>query len=282
MRYGLLLSLLTLSMFSKESLAVNVNWTVQSASSSLTLSGDLVVVEDNVPGDIFIFEWPEGSLTTTYGGNLETEISLGVHGPTSIEFLSANLAANNNGDRTPEAPLGTGVAPANYGFGISDTGFGTPARAAIRELATTVTSSSLSLSGSPLDPQAFSGNLDFEFLSGHYVAREGTITGEIIAQLAPELFFSGIVSPTAVSGTITYEGSLAVLTIPLSLVVVVPIDLSHDPILGPDSAYLDLTFTGAIVATTPVASVPEANALFLLSISSAFVGYFANRRRLQQ
>jgi hypothetical protein len=118
--------------------AAPLTFAIDSAGSALTLSGDV--------GGTSIQQQGAGSLTTHYSGTIATVWD---RVGSTINFLSAGSdgVAANSGNWQPLPGGGSGSAPANYGAQV--TILFTTARAAVRELHTSLsTSTPLSLTGS--------------------------------------------------------------------------------------------------------------------------------------
>lgn len=268
--------------------AIVTTWTVQSSSSSLSISGalsssGLFVASVTAQGG--------GGLTANYDGTIDTRQTVvpvatdgGSGTPESIELLAANLTALNSGSWDP-LPLGLpGAVPANYGPNLV---FGALGRVnlAIRGLSVDLSSAATALSGIAYDTQSANPNLTVTLLSatvdffgsgplGDFLFGYGSLTSGVASQ-----------SSTVVAGTsIEYSGGgqtgTATLTIPLSF----PVSLvfsGGDTTGVADDLVVYLSMTGQIVATAATSTVPEANSLVLLGLAGSAVGFVGYRRRMR-
>lgn len=96
-----------------------VFFTIDESISVLTLSGSV--------GGQAIQQQGNGSLATTFGGYLNTDIDTGSG---AITYLDSYVYANNSGNWAPNVGGGGGSAPANYGGRVSLLG---TANAAVRD-----------------------------------------------------------------------------------------------------------------------------------------------------
>lgn len=227
------------------------NWTVQSASSSLTLSIS--------PTSPFFEPQGAGSLVTTYGGTIVTEQTIsGV--PTAIQFLSASITANNSGDWDPLPDGLPGTAPANYGF---ITGDFLSYRGALRDIELGFTSGVLSLTGSPPGPQTFSDSITGEFLAG-------------VLNFRPAFGSPSTSGPFPLVGMVAFLSAGTLNYGPTVTTLVIPTTIEFTIEGSGSQLYL---LTGNIVATAPTESVPEANSLALLGLAASIVGFAGYRRK---
>lgn len=253
--------------------AIVTNWNVQSASSTLALSGSYS------SGGSFLSSIPpraHNSNITYYTGSIttqQTEASPGILA--DIEFLSASIDATYNGNWDPLPGGSTGLAPGNYAVYIVD-GFIGGAHATIRDLAMNLSSDVLPLSGSTAS-QTFNDAITGELLSGSMDYRgygivasawgQGTVSG-----------FSGQSDTFAAAGSLTYGPTITTLTIPIQFDFV-------GNFFGADTTQVNDDFTayfrvtGNIVATAPTESVPEANSLALLGLAGSVIGFLGYRRQ---
>lgn len=271
--FGLLMALLVCA----PARGVVTTWTVQSSSSSLTMSSAL-----SSGGTFLASVSPQapGSLTTTYGGTIQTAQSLVGGTPTDIAFASANLVANNNGNWDPLPNGAFGTSPGNYG-GIIELGLFFSAYLAYRDLEADLTSAPVALTGSPFSPQAFTASLDFQYTSGTAIIRQpGGILGYALTGSTPGSDVAGGGS-FASNGSISYgpggDAGVATLTIPFNLVIG-DIAAGGDTTATNDDIGLYYSLTGQIVATAPTATVPEASSLVLLGLAGSVIGFIAYRR----
>lgn len=245
-------------------------WTVQSASSSLTLSGGLS------SAGTFYSDLKEqdfsGQPFTSYSGTITTQQS-----PTAIEFLSAVLAANTSGNWDPLPGGGTGSAAADYGF-LYDPGFLGGINSSIRDLVIDVSSNPATLSGSPASLQTFSATLQSTIVSGVLDYRGYGVISMFGYGTNNDLVGDSFVSSSA--------GSIELDWIPGTAVLIVPIELEFASIyLGADTTDTSddvgtyMSLFGTIVATAPAESVPEASSLALLGVAGSVVGFAGYRRK---
>ena len=126
-----------------------VVFAVDPARSQLTLSGK--IVGNTLTGQ------GAGSLTTTYSGNINANVSA-----STIQFTgSSTITAKTNGIWQPAVGGSVGSAAADYGAQATVSPFGT-VYGALRNLVFDVTSSSLTLTGTNFDSSA----LVFSFVPG--------------------------------------------------------------------------------------------------------------------
>jgi hypothetical protein len=252
-------------------------WTVQSSSSSLTISGALS------SGSTFLASVSpqgSGSLTASYGGTLQTAQNAPGGSPIDITFLTANLIANNSGNWDPLPTAFPGTAPANYGALIS-LGFLGGANFAQRNLAADLSGAAVPLSGSPYSPQTFSSSLDFEFTAGTTVARN--LSGGILAfdPSDPNIPIAGQGGSFTSNGSITYgpggDAGIATLTIPVNFTII-SFAVGLDTTSSADDIGVYMNYAGSIVATAPTATVPEASSLVLLGLAGSVIGFIGYRR----
>lgn len=254
-------------------------WTVQSASSSLTLSGAL-----STGGTFLASAGPQaaGSLTTAYNGTLQTTSNVSGGVPQDISLTSSLLMAIDNGswDPLPNGTMGTSLA--NYGVKF-DFGFLGIAFAALRDLSVEVTSASAPLSGIPYGSQTFTANLDMELLSG--TANFRLLPFPIPSPPpSPPYALAGTTDTYASAASISYgpggEAGIATLTLPIELSFS-GIMMGADTTSTNDDITMFVSLSGNIMATAPTATVPEASSLVLLGLAGSFVGFAGYRRRFQ-
>jgi hypothetical protein len=250
-------------------------WEVQSASSSLRISG---VLSQN---HLFLAEIssqihsPNGE-TAPFQGSITTSISLNGGNPAAIQFLSANLDPIAGGAWDPLPGGSSGRQAADYGVLFKTWGLG-GINIAIRNMVADTTSAAIPLTGALGTPQAFAGDLDVALLSGAADFRSYGII---------ENFYGG--GPTSEfivgnGGTSTSAGALTISTDGLTpSTLTIPIDFSYRvPFEGRvtlDEIEFYFRFTGTITATTTEV-IPEANSLVLLGLAGAVVGYVGLWRR---
>lgn len=273
-KYGILAALFGLFVVSNTDAAVT-NWTVQSASSSLTISGALS------SGSTFITSITQqgpGSLATSYSGSISTTSNVFGGTPMDIAFLGGVITANNSGNWDPLPNSLPGTAPANYGFKL-DQGLLGGANFAMRNLSLQFLSGVESLSGSPYATQTYSADIGAETLTGVGSFRGYGIIGgvDLIGEVPLDFATTYFNSP----GSISYgPGELlgtATLTIPVSFTVDY-ISSGGDTTSSTDDIAVYFNFAGNIVATAPTATVPEASSLVLLGLAGSCVGFVGYRR----
>jgi hypothetical protein len=121
--------------------AGQVVFAIDPAQSQLTLSGKIAGYTVTTQG--------AGSLTTTYSGNINANVS-----GSTIQFTgSSTITAKTNGVWQPAVGGGSGSAAADYGAQVSVPPFGA-GYGALRNLVFDVTSSSLTLTGTNFDSSA--------------------------------------------------------------------------------------------------------------------------------
>lgn len=268
--------------------AVLTSWTVQSSSSSLSISGALS------SGGSFLASVTQqgaGGLTTKYTGTVNTQqtvVPVATDGwagtPIDIEFLSASLSALNSGNWDPLPGGSIGLAAANYGAQVS-LGFLGGANLAIRGLSAGLASGVTALSGTAYGVQTANPNLTVTLLSATADYRG---FGPVGGALGSGSLTSGIAGQTgaytATGSSIAYSGGgqagTATLTIPvnfsISLVVV-----GQDTTDPGDDIGVYLALNGQIAATAATSEVPEANSLVLLGLAGSAVGFVGYRRRMK-
>lgn len=277
MKLRLLAALALCTIIARSSYAAVTNWTVQSSSSSLTMSGALS------SGSTFLASVSpqgSGSLTASYGGTLQTEQNAPGGSPIDIAFLTANLIANNSGNWDPLPTGFLGTAPANYGA-LINLGFFGGANIAQRNIAAELSGAAVPLSGFPYSAQTFSSSLDFEFTAGTTVARN--TSGGILAfdPFDPNIPLAGQGGSFASNGSITYgpggDAGVATLTIPVSFTIASFVT-GLDTTSTADDIGVYMNYAGSIVATAPTATVPEASSLVLLGLAGSVIGFIGYRR----
>ncbi len=151
---------LSAAFFAGRMQASPVVFTIDPTRSQLTLSG-------KIAGSTFTTQGP-GSLTTSYSGNINANVS-----GSAIQFTgSSTITAKTNGVWQPAVGGGTGSAAADYGaqaFVVISTAYG-----ASRNIVLDVTSPSLTLTGTNFDSSA----LIFSFASGSGSSVDYNAAGE--------------------------------------------------------------------------------------------------------
>lgn len=269
------------------------NWTVQSASSSLAISGAL-----SSGGSFLASLTSQGTntvngpgLTTTFSGQIDTHQNVsgvttdGWSGnPSDIEFLNTtNLVANNSGDWDPTVGGPIGTAPANYGGNVL-LGFLGGANLAVRNLAASLQSGVIPISGQAFAAQSFNGPVTVSITSATADYRG---FGPVGGALGSGTLTEGIVGQSAevgIAGTINYSGGglggTATMTVPINFnfsLVVSGADTTADP---SDDIGVYIALIGNIAATADTANVPEANSLVLLGMAGSAIGFMGYRRRM--
>jgi hypothetical protein len=248
-------------------------WTVQSASSSLALSGALS------SGGTFLasVEGQGGSgigLTTSFSGTIVAN-----YNPSLIEFYSATIEANTSGEWDPLPGGNTGSSSADYG-GKVDLGFLGGANLAIRNLSASLSSGSLALTGDflPFSTQAFLGNLDIAMLTATADYRGYGIVG---GALGGGSLTDGIAGQSA---SVLTAGSVYIAP-DYTFTLTLPVDFSFAAIIaGADTTEVSddigvfVNLLGEINATS---SVPEANSLVLLGLAGSLMSFCGYRGRIR-
>lgn len=220
-----------------------VHWTVQSASSNLTVTGTAALGTLALP----LSPQAPGSNTTAIAGEFDTSLNLG----SSIDFIPANLSLLNNGNWSPLAGGTLGTAPANLGLQASFT------KVAGRDMTFAIDTPALVLSGGPAlstfsmaGTTTFTGaNIDYNTLGG--AARSSDMVG-------------GNGPLTGTAATLSIIGSAATLTIPYAANnVSVLIDDKNTPDPSDDLTGV-LNLSGTIVAT---ATVSEPSSIALAAVA---------------
>lgn len=246
--------------------AAVTNWTVQSASSQLAISGALssggsfLVSLYGQPGHQSPFY-----VSTRYSGSIATQMT-----PGSIEFLSASLDAQVSGNWDPLPGGGTGLAPADYGV-IGDAGFlPNGMTIAIRDLVLGLSSNAITLSGTPA-LQTFNGTLASSIDAGTADYRGFGIIGSHFG--FGTLGLVGETDSFNSSGSIAYGVAASTMSIPVDFDVYLVIAEGETSTTA-DDLTVQLNLYGAVVAT----AVPEANSLLLLGLAGSVVGFVGYRR----
>lgn len=256
--------------------AAVTNWTVQSASSNLTLSGSLLsggtflaAVESQTPGN---------SLTASYAGTVTTTDNRFWNDDPllSIQFAGGNFYALNSGSWDPIPGGSTGTAPANYGA-FMDMQFLGGVNLAVRNLAAQLNSDLIALTGTAPGTQTFHSDITLEYLSGVADYRIYGIIGGALGDYDPVLY-AGETETFQSNGSIQWGvgglSGVATLTIPASVSFYALLGGSDTTSTADDIAVVG-ALTGQIVAT---AVVPEANALVLLGLAGSVTGFLSYRR----
>lgn len=264
-----------------------LNWTVQQSSSTLTISGALSsggTFLANLQGQ----SGATGGLTTNFTGDILTQHS-GL--PASqilfepgnlidIQFLSANLSANNSGNWDPLPGGTTGTAAANYGARVSLDFLG-GANLAIRDLAAGLTSGVIPLAGvPPYTTQPFAGDIELTLLSAIADYRGFGVVGGALGRGSLTDGIAGQSGTVFSEGTIAYGTgefiSLATLTLPIDFTFAAIVSGADTTELEDDiGVYVNLM--GQIIGTTQM-PIPEANSLVLLGLATSVVGFMGYRR----
>lgn len=260
------------------SAAVTTNWTIQTSSSVLTLSGALS------SGGTFLASVATqgaGSLSSSYSGSISTEQVIGGVSPISLQFLSANLDANVNGNWDPLPGGNTGTGAADYG-GKVDLGFLGGANLAIRDLAASLASGVLPLTGTAFSPQTFNGNVDVTLLAATADYRGYGIIGSALGQGSLTSGIAGQSGSILTAGGITYgPGGLAgtaTLNIPVNFSFAAIVAGADTTGTTADDIGVFINLLGAINATAATANVPEASSLVLLGLAGSVIGFVGYRR----
>jgi len=259
-------------------------WTVQSGSSSLTISGAL-----SSGGTLLanLVTQGAGSLTTKYTGtinSLQGVAPISTDGwsgnPTSIQFLSATLTALNSGNWDPLPGGALGTAGANYG-GKVDLGFLGGANLSVRSLSAGLASGAIALSGTAYGAQSFSGNVDVSLLSATADYRGYGIVGGALGSGSLTSGIAGQSGTITSAGGIAYSGGYAgtaTLTIPVNFDFAA-IVAGGDTTDVADDIGVFINLLGTIVATSATSAVPEANSIVLLGLAGSVVGFLGYRRK---
>jgi hypothetical protein len=231
-------------------LAVPITFQLDPSQSSIALAGFF--------GAIPLSEQAPGSATTTYSGPISVDVDNPL-APTTIQLLGSSAVAAINGQWLPEAGGGPaagnpGMAQdANYGLFLNAGALGN-AWGAVRNLVFDVTSG--------VEPVVLG-----QFPSTQTL----TVTTGQFAVNAPALFggpseddlATDTLTNAALPSSYSVSGSLATLTIPISIV---------------DQADLTVMYTGQLVATATVPE-PASAALAGVMLISVVGAAAAGRRR---
>ena len=272
-----------------EAQAFLTTWTIQSASSTLTIGGAL-----SSGGGFLANVDPQGtnSLVGRYSGTIDTQQDIGPIAtdgfsgtPLDIQFLSANLIALNNGNWDPLPGTGAeGTAPANYGANVS-LGFLGGANLAIRGLLAGLSSGVAPLTGTAFGPQTFTNlNTTVTLTAATADYRGFGIVGGALGSGSLTSGIAGQSGAYVASGGITYgPGGLAgtaTLNLPVNFAIALVV-AGSDTTQVSDDIGVYLSLVGALVATSPTAQVPEASSLVMLAMAGSVVGFVGYRRKLR-
>lgn len=259
--------------------AVVTTWTVQSSSSSLTLSGSLS------SGGTFLADVQSqaggNGLTTSYFGSITSEQTIVNSSPSDIAFISADLNANTSGNWDPLPGGATGTSPGDYGGRVLLGPLG-GANLVIRDLIAGLTSGSIALTGNAFDTQTFSGDVVVELLSATADYRGFGVVGGALGGGSLTDGIAGQSGLVAAAGSINYGpgeyAGTATLSIPVNFTFAAIVAGEDTTDVGDDiGVYINLL--GALVATAPTATVPEASSLVLLGLAGSVVGFVGYRRK---
>jgi hypothetical protein len=263
--------------------AVVTNWTVQSGSSSLALSGALS------SGGTFLASvqgqsGATGGLSTSYTGSITTQQSIVGVSPADIQFLSALLDANVSGNWDPLPGGTTGTAAGDYG-GKVDLGFLGGANLAVRNLTAGLSSGVISLVGAYTSPgaQTFLGNLDVSVLTATADYRGYGIVGGALGGGSLTDGIAGQSGSVLTAGTISYGpggyAGTATLTIPVDFTFAAVVAGADTTDNAGDDIGVYIRLLGAVNATAATSAVPEASSLVLLGLAGSVVGFVGYRRK---
>lgn len=243
---------------------VSVSWTVDATRSSLAFAGEV----DNVP----IAVQGPNSLTTSFGGMLESEIVFG--SSPSINILSSSLQAKNSGAWAPGLNAAPGTANANYGYVMNVFLLGGlingNVQGALRGIVLNAASSGpRPLSTTPFMPDTalatFSDvNAPVSIVAGTHAYRP---LGGNLATWGFTPDSSSMVGSNGVydlaQAKIVSNGTTMTMTLPVDARI-------QYEILAP--IFLDGRVFGTIVATAPAPLVPEPSTLLLFAIGVSLLG----------
>ncbi len=230
------------------SVASAATFTIDSGLSSLTLGASL-------SGSPVLFPQSPGSLTDALGGTLDINFTPG----TSVEFLGGGTVtfALQPVDPSPGINGVAGTAPGNYGGSVNALGGLETGPAAGRDLLAELTSGVVPVAGIAFDATQLTLGLVQGFLDYN------------LSGLAPAVGRSDISGNSALNGapggTATQVGLLQTITIPVSLLIPIPVS----------SFTIDGSLTGTIVATR---LVPEPGTVAMLGLGLIGLVAFGRRR----
>lgn len=255
-------------------------WTVQSASSSLTLSGS-VSSGGSFLADLRSQTNGNGAMTS-FVGTIETSTAALIENPfppTDFQLDSGDVIALNSGDWDPDIDNLAGTAPASLGMRV-DLGFLGGANLAVRDLTASFSSPSFLLVGDAPSPQAFSVAINYNFDSSVDYRSYGVLAGVLTPDEPLVLLTSYSI---ATNGTIAYdpvEGLSGVTTLTIPIIIEQFYYIQGEGTTHPeDDIILGATWSGQFVAT---AVVPEASSLVLLGLAASSVGFLGYRRSVPQ
>lgn len=222
MRFSVSLTILVLT----SCLAKAAPFVLDSAQSSVTLSGSVAGSPLREQGD--------GSLTTTFAGSLEIDLT-----ESTVQILSGTLEAQNNGSWSPDIEGEPGSAPANFG-GEATGPFGILIEGAVRDLVLSLESPAIAITAGSFPAE--------ELLFG--IAPDSISALDYSAGLFgnDRAFLFGVsTNNAATTGTITTSGDIQTLTINVDTTFYLTLTSQDDTVLR---------LVGEIVATAQPAPEP--------------------------
>lgn len=209
-----------------------VNYTVDPAQSSLAMSGSW--------NGLRLWGKPADSLITSYQGQIKAELT-----NDTIELVSVTLDAEPGGSFRPRAWGGCGRQQADYA-GFHCLGLFGDVNVAFRNVTLDLSGPTLALTNgrfdaSQLTATATSGSMDY---AGAGLVWLATGRGRVPLQ------GTDVANEVSTAGTVTVNGSVETITIPVNSTFMAKIDSW----LPSRCEWFEITLTGSIVATRTVSS----------------------------
>ena len=264
----IVLVLALLAVNGKPGWASVIDWTIDFQPSQLTISGHGVATgfgNTVLP----LSQQGVGALETHYTGSISSIVQEGIT-PT-IQILSANAVAANNGTWAPTATLTAGSAPANYATTTSVSG--STSNGAIRDLSLSIgTSGARALSSNPFLGPGTASFSDSSASASALSGRIDTLGTGLLANFNGAPSLAGLTATTASisGGTITNDGTTLTMDLPITMNF-------NSPVygVGTPSTLDDVTFVGQLTGTLvahahfdaqPVSVVPEPDTIIIWSV----------------
>jgi hypothetical protein len=266
----------SLALLCSQAKAETVVWTIQSSASSVTLAGS---ASNELTGLLVFSGQDADGLKANYDGTVTTDLQGSASAPTTIQILSAAANAIDHGSYSP-TPDGSALlpkSPADYGakakaFGVLDV------FVALRNVLFDISSGveALAPGGNPAVST-------FSSLSSAYTPTTLDASFRVDALgLGGSASLAGAGSLLNTAGPATADlkvgPAVSTLTLPVKLILfgqVAGADTT-DPTDSTDDIFVDLTFSGTIVATST--AVPEPTSLALLGFGAIGLAFAAWRK----